>query len=120
MNETDEAAGAEPEPTSESETAAILADPATMAAIAEGEAEAELGAPAGAPFEEVPTLDEVAREPEFNPLQTWDAMVAEFGDPRGHLGPCRCGPHPDDEPRYSDVMPPEPGDSDYEEENETR
>lgn len=33
------------------------------------------------PFEEVPTVDEVGRLPEFNPLQTWDAMVAEFGDP---------------------------------------
>lgn len=36
---TDSEETPEPEPTSESETAAILADPETLAAIAEGEAE---------------------------------------------------------------------------------
>lgn len=98
----------EPEPTSESETAYLLASPANAERLREAVADVA----AGAPFEEVPTLDEVAREPEFNPLQTWDAMVAEFGDPRGHLGPCRC--------HTTEVDRPEPGDSDYEEENETR
>jgi hypothetical protein len=51
----------EPEPTSESETAAILADPDAMEAIAEAEAEEP--------------------QPQFNPLRTWDQLVDELGDP---------------------------------------
>ena len=44
------------------------------------------------PFEEVPTVDEVQRLPEFNPLRIWDAMVAEYGDPLEPLTHSERGP----------------------------